>query len=85
MASIYDPLADFLSKHPAREASITLSFSQVEVIVHHKLPRSAHTYREWWANDTVGHVQSRVWLNAGWKVDTVDFTRKSVTFTRKTS
>jgi hypothetical protein len=47
-----------------------------------KLPPSAITQRSWWANDSVGHVQSKRWLDAGWRVRSFNLTNRTVIFTR---
>src|SRR5205823_1592780 len=53
-----------------------------ETIIDHKLPPSAWEHRSWWANDSVGHVQSQEWLNAGWRVSNLTVTGQTVTFSR---
>lgn len=63
---------------------ITLTFQKIEEIIskgreHNKLPISAVNYRQWWANN-LKHTQARSWMNSGWKVKTVDFRNRKVTF-----
>jgi hypothetical protein len=54
----------------------------MEEIMGANLPPSARSHRSWWANDYVSHVQSGVWLEAGWRVTTVDLDQEFVTFAR---
>jgi hypothetical protein len=54
----------------------------VEGLLGSKLPPSAYGHRSWWANDYISHVQSREWLDAGWRVSTVDAAAEHVVFTR---
>lgn len=72
----YDALERFLLG--CNRETVTLSFSDIEQLLGAPLPRSAFTYREWWANG--GHVQSYAWLNSGFSVDRVDFSKKTVSF-----
>ena len=84
MAGKYSLLDKYLSALPINQRDITLSFGQIERIINDILPLSALRYRAWWSNETEGsHVQARGWLDAGWVVDTVDFTGKQVRLVRK--
>src|ERR1035441_1564649 len=79
VVSVYDPLRDFLASQVGE--SVNLSFSQVETILGRVLPQSAHDQDWWWANeetDTTRHVQCESWLNAGWRMSTVDRVRERV-------
>jgi hypothetical protein len=67
--SKYLPLLEFLRSHPG--TTVTCTFEQIEQILHHGLPRTAHTHREWWANNEYRHPQAKAWLGAGWKVEAV--------------
>jgi hypothetical protein len=61
--------------------SVRLSFEQVADLVHGGLPMSAFHHRAWWANDLGGrHVHAAAWLDAGWRVESVDFEARWVTF-----
>ena len=68
----YYPLKKHLS-----QATITLSFDEIEKILDDKLPESAYQYREWWQDK--GHSHSYAWLEAGWSFKSVDF-GNTVTF-----
>jgi hypothetical protein len=79
----YDPLRDFLSSLPSLQIDITLSFQKIEEIINFSLPPSAYEYPAWWANEQRGrHVNAFAWLDAGWKVDTVNRKEKWVRFRR---
>jgi|Deesub1362A_J573_1020465.scaffolds.fasta_scaffold06767_3 hypothetical protein len=73
----YHRLEQYL-KDNQRETEI-LRFDNIEEILGFKLPKSAYVYRAWWANDKT-HSQAKSWLNAGWRVVSVDFVKKSVKF-----
>ena len=78
--SRYAPLAIWLQGQDTNQVS--LGFEDIENIIQDKLPPSARNHRHWWANDSVGHVQSRQWLDAGWSVSNVNMNREKVTFSR---
>lgn len=66
--SKYDPLELFLKATSATVNNITLSFSQIEMIIHDALPQSTLKCRPWWANSP-SHSQAKSWMKAGFKVD----------------
>lgn len=75
----YDRLAEFLrlqKNHPIR-----LDLDQVAQLVD-GLPPSAYTHRAWWANDSVGHVQSKAWLGVGWRVSNANLEEGYVVFVK---
>ena len=77
----YEPLAELLRGR--RDETWMASFAEIEKALGFALPRSARTYREWWANQRGGgHSQARGWQEAGWKVWKVDLAKKMVTFQR---
>lgn len=80
--SRYAPLAIWLQSRPSNEDRVQLTFVEVEEIIGGPLPASAHTHRAWWANDSVGHVQSQQWLDVGWRVAQINMTEEKVTFAR---
>jgi hypothetical protein len=83
MAGKYTPLEVYLQGLPASQREITLSFEQIERILKAKLPPSAYQYQAWWANQKTGsHVEAYAWMDAGWKVETVNFSNKWVRFVR---
>lgn len=80
--SRYVLLAVWLQGQPAHRDRVTLTFSDIETIIKGELPPSARQHRAWWANDSVGHVQSKQWLEAGWRVAQINVTEERVTFVR---
>ncbi len=80
--SRYAPLALYLFNKSIEVEGERLTFGKVEEIIKYKLPESAYHSRSWWANDSVGHVQSQQWLNVGWRVSYVDMEQQTVLFTR---
>jgi hypothetical protein len=62
---------------------IRMSFQRLEEIIASRLPPSAHYDRTRWGNTlNETRVQAHAWLNASWRVESVDLARKLVTFTR---
>lgn len=83
MAGKYLPLEKYLTGLPTNIHELTLSFEQIERIIKNKLPKSAQEYNAWWANEVNGsHVEAKAWMDAGWKVENVDFERLIVRFVK---
>lgn len=80
--SRYAPLAIWLQSRPSRDDRVRVTFEEVEEIIGGPLPPSAHMHRSWWANDSVGHVQSKQWLEVGWRVAQVSMSERRATFAR---
>ena len=80
--SRYAPLALWLQSQPISHDRVTLTFEQIEGIINSTLPASARQHRSWWANDSVGHVQSQQWLEVGWRVSYINMTEGRITFAR---
>ena len=78
----YGPLADWLQSQPGNIETIQLTFNQIEEIIKNDLPISARSHRAWWANDSVGHSHSQLWLAAGWRTTSINLTENKVTFNR---
>jgi hypothetical protein len=79
----YTPLKGYLENLGKKQNDVTLTFTQIGRIIGATLPQSARNYGAWWANEREGsHVEAHAWMDAGWKVDYVDFTRKCVRFIR---
>jgi hypothetical protein len=76
--SKYSKLRDYL--RDSTEQRTTLSFAEIERIVGAPLPESARVHREWWANG--GHSHAVAWLEAGFRVDGVEFGGSLVSFAR---
>jgi predicted transcriptional regulator len=80
--SRYASLALRLQEQPRHQTQVQLTFQQVEEIIKGELPVSARQHRSWWANDSVGHVQSQQWLDVGWRVSRINMSEETVIFTR---
>lgn len=78
----YAPLANWLAGLEPTSETIQIGFDDIQKLLGDELPPSAFSHRSWWANDRVTHVQSRTWLDAGWRVDAVDLSAQVVTFKR---
>ncbi|PKN92917.1 MAG: hypothetical protein CVU44_12870 [Chloroflexi bacterium HGW-Chloroflexi-6] len=78
----YAELADWLQSLSGRVDTIKLTFNQIEEIIKTDLPISARNYRAWWANDSVGHSHSQLWLEAGWRTTYINLTEGKITFSR---
>ena len=79
----YEPLQTYLAGLPTETQDKTMSFAKIEMILNARLPPSAHKYRPWWANEYRStHTHARCWLNAGWKVDSVNLSGEWVKFKR---
>lgn len=79
----YSLLGQWLEAQPAEVVEIKVSFEDIKSLVG-DLPPSAFEHDSWWANDSVGHVHSKVWLDAGWKQVNVDNAAQAVVFRRTT-
>jgi hypothetical protein len=61
--------------------TVTFTFAEIEGVIGSKLPKSARTYRPWWANEMNGrYVQAHAWMGAGYRVEAVDLKAAVVTF-----
>jgi hypothetical protein len=79
--SSYSPLGDYL--RATDDAVVKLRFPQIERILGRPLPASARRHRAWWSNESGGtHSHASSWMNAGWRVDSVDFDAQTVRFRR---
>jgi hypothetical protein len=84
MAGKYTPLEHYLHNLSALQKDASFTFERIERILNDKLPLSAYQYQAWWANEKDGqHVHAHAWMDAGWKVDTVNFSEKWVRFIRQ--
>ena len=83
MAGKYTPLENHLRDLPKNQREVTLRFEEIERILKSTLPSSAYEDRRWWDKETEGnHVSARSWSNAGWRVESVDVSRKQVILVR---
>ncbi len=76
----YDPLRAHLRNHGGQ--SISMTFRQIEGVLGFALPKSAHQYPEWWANNPMGHTHAESWLNAGYQVVSFQLHEGVVVFRR---
>jgi hypothetical protein len=74
----YSPLHDHLARCTATRVRMT--FAEVEELVG-RLPDSAHRHRAWWGNNG-SNVEARAWLDAGWRVESVNQASGDVVFAR---
>ena len=84
MPGKYEAFENFISKTPVLVTTLTLSFDQNELIIRSDLPKSAGTYRQWWANQRrhENRPQAKAWMDSGFKVDQVDLSSRVVQFSR---
>ncbi len=81
----YRKLMRHLNALPAKTMRHRMRFAEIERAVGFRLPASASRHRPWWSNSTAGHSHARAWLEAGWKVETVDLSEGVVIFARQES
>jgi len=74
----YGPLREYLSGSAGTRVRMT--FAAVEDLVG-RLPESAYRHRAWWGNND-GTAEARAWLDAGWRVESVNQAAGEVVFTR---
>ena len=77
----YAALGAHLKTLADTKTEVTLRFDEIEKIINASLPKSARTYREWWANQDAGS-RAPHWRAAGFEVDGVDLGRGIVRFRR---
>ena len=79
--SKYEPLAQFLDRQTS--SVWQAEFMAIEHILGFPLPKSAHEYPAWWANQGGnGHSQTSGWRAVGWRTSNIDLPGKKVTFER---
>ncbi len=81
----YPELTRHLNALPAETRRHKMSFADIEGVVGFRLPASAGRHRAWWSNSAAGPSQARAWMEAGWKVETVDLSEGVVIFARQDS
>lgn len=77
--SKYQPLLDYLREN-SHQGEVTLNFADIEALLKNALPASARTQPAWWSNRKKGALQATAWMEAGYRVETVDFDAQRVTF-----
>lgn len=77
----YDRLGEYLIG--SSQASLRLTFAQIERVIGAALPASARTYQAWWANERAGtHSHALAWLDAGYETQGLDLNEGAVSFVR---
>jgi hypothetical protein len=81
--SRYDGIAELLRRfsEETNASTLTFAFGEIEDAIGDELPASARKHRAWWAN-TDRNTQVRVWMRAGWMVETVYVAEGVVEFVR---
>jgi hypothetical protein len=74
----YGPLREHLSGTAG--SPVRMTFKAVEDLVG-RLPESAYRHRAWWGNND-GTAEAKAWLDAGWRVESVNQAAGEVVFTR---
>lgn len=78
--SKYSPLGDYLRAHSAAEVPMT--FSDIESVIHTRLPPAADRHPAWWSNNPSNNVMTKVWLDAGYCTERVDLRARKLVFRR---
>jgi hypothetical protein len=78
----YDSLRTFFSRLPPTQKQIVLTFQEIEKILSAPLPRAAEEHPEWWSN-SAGTPNSRAWIEANWRIETVFREARFAVFHRK--
>lgn len=76
----YEPLTHYLETVP--DDAWDARFDDIAKVLGFALPRSAHDYAAWWANQEPGKSQTAGWRDAGWETCNVDLSSKRVRFVR---
>lgn len=74
----YGPLREYLSG--ASGTRVRMTFAAMEDLAG-RLPESAYRHRAWWGNND-GNVEAKAWLDAGWRVESVNQAAGEVVFSR---
>jgi len=75
----YQPLSDHLSSR--REPFWRASFDDLEAVLGFSLPKAALEKAAWWDN-TSDKTHTQAWVDAGWRVESVDRPGQRVLFHR---
>ena len=77
--SKYQSLLDYLRQNRHLD-EVTLNFAEIEALLNDELPASALRQQAWWSNRKKGALQATAWMEAGYRVETVDLDSQRVTF-----
>jgi len=75
----YEGLKRHLKFRAAFTDTVKLGFARIDGIIGDNLPMSAYRDEKWWGN-TPSNVHAKAWLDAGWKVQEVNFKEGCVIF-----
>jgi CBS domain-containing protein len=81
-APAYDRLGALLSSIPEEVPRVSATFETVESMIGAPLPSAAREHRSWWANNAAIQQHSEEWLNAGWRVASINMSLQRVIFAR---
>ncbi|HEU4321907.1 MAG TPA: DUF4268 domain-containing protein [Roseiflexaceae bacterium] len=81
----YVPLEGWLREQAEEQTHIRVSFGLIEEVIGEPLPPSARAHSSWWANERARYSQAGAWLDAGWRVESVDLDQGRVVFRRANS
>jgi hypothetical protein len=76
----FDLLRNYLKFRASFTNRIVLTFAKFEGIISDNLPFAAIRDENWWTNTS--SVHARAWLNAGWKVESINLKDRNITFTK---
>ncbi len=80
----YTALENHLRVLSATRSELTLTFEQIELAMHSKLPNSAYTRIVWWDNAVKSKLSHKyAWLHAGWQVEKANLSARWVRFIRR--
>jgi len=74
----YHPLFEHLLF--SGQGRLSMTFSEIEVVIGAPLPPSARRREEWWSNSPSGHSQARAWLRANYRTSHVNLAGEKVDF-----
>jgi hypothetical protein len=75
----YTPLENYLCGPSGTWSELTLTFEQIEIVMHSKLPKSAYIRTTWWDNAVHSTLSPKsAWPHAGWHVGEVNLSAKWV-------
>jgi hypothetical protein len=75
-------LAAYFRSQPQHADRVALRFDEIERIIRAPLPASARTHRSWWTNNVISFSRLQRWVEAGWRVVSVNLAEQVATFER---
>jgi peptidoglycan/xylan/chitin deacetylase (PgdA/CDA1 family) len=58
---------------------VPMTFDEIERVTGERLPRSQR-YPAWWSNNTSNNVMTKIWLDAGYRTESVDIEGRKLVF-----